>query len=242
MSVHQAVRQGRRGNRPPTGYTSSTASCSRNEHAAVVRTAFACAARARRRATSPSGSASTTRRCSRSCETPGTSARSGSTTSGFRASTSHSSPWGFEAAHRGRITGRRRGRDLMAGRVRCGLCRRVMTVEDNGRGHLAYRCRHRGQGCRLPRRSASGLLRAAVLGIHLIAEDERLRTAIREHLARGRSPSRRPGGGPATTTSPSRLEYCSSSVGSCSGCSTRIALAGSARRGRASPHPADRGP
>ena len=91
-------------------------------------------------------------------------------------------PEEFAAAHRGRVKGRRRGRDLLAGRVRCGRCKRVMTMEDNGSGHVHYRCRHRGEGCKLPRRSVRGLTRAAVLGLALIGQDERLRDAIRQQL------------------------------------------------------------
>jgi hypothetical protein len=106
-------------------------------------------------------------------------------------------PEEFAAAHRGRRKGRRRGRDLLSGRVRCGICRRVMTMEDNGSGHVHYRCRHRGEGCTLPRRSTRGLLRGTVLGLALIGHDERLRTAIREQLAAAggepRQGRRRPG-------------------------------------------------
>jgi hypothetical protein len=106
-------------------------------------------------------------------------------------------PEEFAAAHRGRRKGRRRGRDLLSGRVRCGMCERVMTIEDNGSGHVHYRCRHRGEGCTLPRRSTRGLLRGAVLGLALIGHDERLRAAIREQLAAGggepRQGRRRPG-------------------------------------------------
>jgi hypothetical protein len=57
-----------------------------------------------------------------------------------------------------------------------------MTMEDNGSGHVHYRCRHRGEGCKLPRRSVRGLTRAAVLGLALIGQDERLRDAIRQQL------------------------------------------------------------
>ncbi len=88
----------------------------------------------------------------------------------------------FEAAHRGRVPGRRRGRDLLSGRIRCGRCGRRMHVEDNGSGHLHYRCRNRGEGCALPRRSTRGLLRAAVLGLRLLGSDDQLRKAIRETL------------------------------------------------------------
>lgn len=96
-------------------------------------------------------------------------------------------PVEFEAAHKGRIPNRRRGKDLMSGRVICGRCGRRMSVEQNGKGQLHYRCRHRGNGCKLPARSNRGLLEAARLGIELLYDDS-LRHAIRRHLeALGRS-------------------------------------------------------
>ena len=89
----------------------------------------------------------------------------------------------FDAAQRGHIPGRRRSRDLLSGIVRCGLCGRVAGVEYNERNQRLYRCRHRGQGCQQPRRAASGLLRAAQLGLRLLQDSADLRAAIREHLA-----------------------------------------------------------
>ncbi len=102
----------------------------------------------------------------------------------------------FAAAHRGRVKGRRRGRDLLSGRVRCGLCGKRMHVEDNGSGHIHYRCRSRGKGCALPRRSTHGLHRAAVLGLQLLGADEQLREAIRKELA---ADERRPRQGRSST-------------------------------------------
>lgn len=90
----------------------------------------------------------------------------------------------FEAAHRGRIRGQRRGKDVMSGRVRCGKCGRSMSVMDNGAGWLGYRCRHRGEGCDTPRFSNKGLLRAALLGLRLIRNDTELQDAIRSSLER----------------------------------------------------------
>jgi site-specific DNA recombinase len=90
----------------------------------------------------------------------------------------------WTAARRPHIPGRRRGRDVLSGRVRCGLCRRVVGVDYNQRGQAIYKCRHRGRGCDLPGRSANGLHRAAVLGLRLLAQDEDLRTAIRHELDR----------------------------------------------------------
>lgn len=45
-------------------------------------------------------------------------------------------PLEFEAAHKGRTPNRRRGKDLMSGRVVCGSCGRRMSVEQNGKGQL----------------------------------------------------------------------------------------------------------
>ena len=49
---------------------------------------------------------------------------------------------------------------------------------------MLYRCRHRGQGCQLPGRSANGLHRAVVLGLRELGEDTELQEAIREELGR----------------------------------------------------------
>jgi hypothetical protein len=106
-------------------------------------------------------------------------------------------PEQFAAAHRG-IKGRARGTDLLSGRVRCGLCRRLMTIDQNGQGSRQYRCRRRGEGCAQPRRTNLGLLRAAVLGLRLIGDDMQLQDAIRTELERARTPARKAGGGPRT--------------------------------------------
>jgi site-specific DNA recombinase len=88
----------------------------------------------------------------------------------------------FEAAHRGFRKGKRRGKDTLSGHVRCGECTRAMSIDQNGQGHTMYRCAHRGTGCALPRRSSKGLLRAALLGLRLVASDEDLQAAIRREL------------------------------------------------------------
>lgn len=90
----------------------------------------------------------------------------------------------FQAAHRGRRKGIRRGRDLMSGRVRCGQCNRSMSVMDNGAGWMGYRCWHRGKGCDVPRFSNKGLLRGALIGLRLIRDDVELQDAIRASLER----------------------------------------------------------
>ena len=106
----------------------------------------------------------------------------------------------FTAAHRGRIKGRNKGKDLLSGKVRCGLCHRLMAIDQNGEGRKLYRCHHRGQGCKQPRRTNEGLLRAAVLGLRLIGDDEQLQKAIRKQLERAREPAPKAGGGPARRT------------------------------------------
>ena len=107
------------------------------------------------------------------------------------------SPELFAAAHRGRVRGRARGTDLLSGRVRCGLCHRLMALDQNGEGRKLYRCHHRGQGCAQPRRTNTGLHRAAVLGLRLIGDDEQLQAAIRLQLERARTPALKAGGGHA---------------------------------------------
>lgn len=94
----------------------------------------------------------------------------------------------FDAAHRGRVVGRKRGRDLMSGRIVCGLCGRRMSVMQNGKGQRHYRCKHRGSGCQQPARSNRGLLAAAGLGMSLLCDTE-LREAIRRHLESVRATS-----------------------------------------------------
>ena len=85
----------------------------------------------------------------------------------------------FAAAQRAHVPGRRRGSDLLSGRVRCGLCGKLTAIDTNGRGQPIYRCRHRGQGCKVSGRSAAGLHRAARLGIGLLRTDPQLVNAIR---------------------------------------------------------------
>lgn len=92
----------------------------------------------------------------------------------------------FDAAHRGRIPGRKRGRDLMSGRIACGLCGRRMSIDGNGQGQKHYRCKHRGEGCSMPSRSNRGPAKAAGLGLALLC-DGQIREAIRTHLLGCRS-------------------------------------------------------
>ena len=102
----------------------------------------------------------------------------------------------FDAAHRSHTTGQRRSKDLLSGRVRCGLCGRVAGVHYNDRNQAIYRCRHRGKGCAQSGRSANGLHRAAVLGLRVLASDADLQTAIRAQLSA--QPEVNPRRGPST--------------------------------------------
>ncbi|HUQ64034.1 MAG TPA: recombinase zinc beta ribbon domain-containing protein [Acidimicrobiales bacterium] len=94
----------------------------------------------------------------------------------------------FGAAQRAHAPGRRRSRDVLSGRVRCGLCGRAASVHYNRKGRVTYRCRHRGRGGAQPIRSARGLLRAALLGLGIIAEDKDVQDAIRQELRRAQGP------------------------------------------------------
>jgi site-specific DNA recombinase len=91
-------------------------------------------------------------------------------------------PQEFAAAHRGAPPWRRRSGHVLAGRVRCGLCGRVATIRYGREGRPLYRCRHRGDACSQPSRSAVGLVRAMLFGLRLVAGDEELQEAIRREL------------------------------------------------------------
>jgi hypothetical protein len=90
----------------------------------------------------------------------------------------------FDAAHKGFVPGRtRRSRELLSGRVRCGLCGRVAAVEYRQNGTPVFRCKHRGVGCAMPRRNAGAVEKAWIIGLRLLATDAGLRDAIRRQLA-----------------------------------------------------------
>ena len=100
----------------------------------------------------------------------------------------------FAAAQRANPTGQRRSKDLLSGKVRCGLCGRIAGVHYNDRNQAIFRCRHRGQGCNQPGRSSNGLHRATVLGLRVLASDLELQSAIRHQLREHRAtePTRGP--------------------------------------------------
>jgi len=92
----------------------------------------------------------------------------------------------FAAAQRANPTGQRRSKDVLSGKVRCGLCGRIAGVHYNERNQAIYRCRHRGKGCDQPGRSSNGLRRATVLSLRVLTTDLDLRSAIREQLGEHR--------------------------------------------------------
>jgi site-specific DNA recombinase len=184
MGTKQAVKQGRWVNRPKTGYSLIGGRLSPNEDADRVRSIF------RHRAEGLSYQ-EISDRTGINYSTVGSIIRSRI----YLGEVLHNGEWfpgihepivteeEFAAAHRGHVPGRRRGSDLLSGRVFCGLCGKRMAVEINGDSRCMYRCRSRGSGCTQPRRTNVGLHRAAVLGLALVSQDKGLQEAIRGHLA-----------------------------------------------------------
>jgi site-specific DNA recombinase len=100
----------------------------------------------------------------------------------------------FAAAQHRDVPLHRRSGHVLTGRVRCGLCGRVATIRHGREGRPLYRCRHRGEGCRQPSRSAVGLVHGVLLGLCLVAGDEARQEEIRRELKRalgGRPEDRR---------------------------------------------------
>jgi site-specific DNA recombinase len=195
MGMHQAVRQGRWINRPPTGYDLVDGLLVPNDDAFRVREVF------RLRAAGQSFRAIEDRTgigYSTVCDILKKRTYMGETLlSGQWFPGNHEAlvtEEEFAAAQRGFVKGRRRGRDLLSGRVLCGLCGKRMAVETNGQGRTMYRCHHRGKGCAQPRRTNVGLHRAALLGMELLAHDRQLQEAIRRQLAGTRCPDGRASG------------------------------------------------
>ncbi|MDE3043421.1 MAG: recombinase family protein, partial [Acidobacteriota bacterium] len=106
----------------------------------------------------------------------------------------------WRAAQRSLGRGVQPSRDVLTGRVRCGLCGRRMALQQNGKGGTFYKCWHRGVGCDQSARSTKGLGRAVVKGLHLFGHDEGLRAAVRRRLSgrTGGSPVRGTRGRPAS--------------------------------------------
>lgn len=199
MGMHQAAREGKWLNRPKTGYDLVEGELMPNGDAPKVREVFRLRADgASYRAIEEQTGLNYSTVCSilRSRIYLGEVQLNGEWFAGRHEALV--TPKEFAAAHRGHVPGRRRGSDVLSGRVFCGLCGKRMAIEVNGEGRTMYRCRHRGTGCEQPRRTNKGLHRAAVLGMHLLAHDPGLQTAIRRELGRtvrphpegGRPPAR----------------------------------------------------
>jgi DNA invertase Pin-like site-specific DNA recombinase len=110
----------------------------------------------------------------------------------------------WRAAHVGLAKGVQPARDVLSGRVRCGMCGKRMAVAQNGQGSTFYRCWNRGQGCGQPARSTKGLSRSAVLGMSLLGSDPQLQEAIRRRMAGGTRGG--PSGGRGNRPAPSSVD------------------------------------
>ena len=185
MGQDQAARKGRWQNHAPTGYDLVNGYLQPNEHAHLVRRIFQLRADGMsyngiERATGIKYS--TARHICLNRAYLGEVTHRGETFAGLHEQLVTTEQ--FEAAQRAHIPGRRRGKDLLSGKVRCGHCGKVLCVEFNEKGTAIYRCKHRGKGCEMPGRSAPGLHRAARLGLGLIGHDQELQNAIRHELGR----------------------------------------------------------
>ncbi|MCW2501711.1 MAG: recombinase family protein [Frankiales bacterium] len=187
MGMHQAIQQGRWINRAKTGYDMRDGVLVLNDQAPVVREIFRLRAEglSHQRIEERTGvKYSTVRLILQSRIYLGEVLYNGEWFPG-----SHQpliSLEEFEAAHRGSVPGRRRlSREILSGRVRCGLCHRLAAVEYRQNGEPVFRCKHRGQGCAMPRRAAWALERAVLLGMRLLGDDAALREAIRCEIGTG---------------------------------------------------------
>ena len=202
MGMAQGARQGRWMNRPPTGYDLVDGHLVPNDDAPLVRRIFTLRGEGASQgdiAAATGVNYSTARGILHKRVYLGEVVLNGEWFPGTHEPLI--TPEEFAAAHRGRTPGRRKGKDLMSGRVRCGLCNRLISLDVAGSGLRSYRCRHRGSGCALPRRRSDNLVQAALLGLRLIARDTALQAAIRQELDRSARPApagRRPAPLPAT--------------------------------------------
>ncbi|MEN0072113.1 MAG: recombinase family protein, partial [Propionicimonas sp.] len=164
MGMAQGARQGRWMNRPPTGYDLVDGRLVPNADAALVRRIFTLRGQGASQgdiANATGVNYSTARGILHKRVYLGEVVLNGEWFPGTHEPLI--TPEEFAAAHRGRTPGRRKGKDLMSGRVRCGLCNRLMSLDVAGSGLRSYRCRHRGTGCALPRRRSDNLVQAAPL-------------------------------------------------------------------------------
>ena len=148
MGMQQAVRQGKWVNRPKTGYDLVDGELVPNEMAPVVRRIFTMRGEG---ASQGKIAEATGVKYSTVLSILGSRIYLGEVQMNGEWFPGHHeaiiTPEAFAAAHRGRVRGRARGTDLLSGRVRCGLCQRLMALDQNGEGRKLYRCHHRGQGC-----------------------------------------------------------------------------------------------
>jgi site-specific DNA recombinase len=208
MGMAQAMRDRRWLNRPPTGYDLKDGLLTPNDMAAVVRRVFVLRSEGHSQAGVAEATGvkhSTVLAILKNRAYLGEIRHREDWLPGIHEALVSEDLW--DAAHKGRVPGRRRGKDLLSGRVTCGLCGRRMSIDSNGQGQAHYRCRHRGEGCQQPARSNLGLLRAAILGMHLLGEDVQLQESIRRQLeAVRRQPGHgRPRTAPASVDEPDKL-------------------------------------
>ena len=135
MGMQQAVRQGKWVNRPKTGYDLVDGELVPNEMAPVVRRIFTIrgeGASQGKIAEATGVKYSTVLSILGSRIYLGEVQMNGEWFAGHHEAIITPEP--FAAAHRGRVKGRARGTDLLSGRVRCGLCERLMALDQNGQG------------------------------------------------------------------------------------------------------------
>ena len=197
MGMQQAVRQGKWVNRPKTGYDLIDGELVPNEMAPVVRRIFTLRAEGRsvgKIAAATGVKYSTVLTILNSRIYLGEVQMNGEWFPGRHEAII--TPEQFVAAHRGRVRGRARGTDLLSGRVRCGLCWRLMALDQNGAGPQALPLPPPGRGLHPAPPDQRRTARAAVLGLRLIGDDVELQAAIRRELERARTPAPKAGGGP----------------------------------------------
>jgi site-specific DNA recombinase len=186
MGNERAVKEGRWINRPKTGYDLNEGLLVPNEDAGRVQEAFRLRGKGQSYRTIEYQTAikySTVSAILKSRIYLGEVLHNGIWTPGSHVPIITQEEW--HAAHRRLGKGVQPSRDVLSSRVKCGLCGRNMAVNQNGKGDVTYKCRHRGEGCKQPSRSTKGLARAAVFGLSLLKRDERLQEAIRRRLAGG---------------------------------------------------------
>ncbi len=202
MGMQQAVRQGKWVNRPKTGYDLVDGELVPNEMAPVVRRIFTLRTEGQsvgKIADATGVKYSTVLTILDSRIYLGEVQMNGEWFPGRHEAII--TPEQFAAAHRGRVKGRARGTDLLSGRVRCGLCQRLMALDQNGQGATALPLPPPGPRLRPAppdqRRAAAGSRVGAA------AHRRRHRTAGRHPEGTRTGPNAGPkaGGGPRTRRS-----------------------------------------